>query len=186
MKKQNQDGALFLGLDLSICRTGYVLINEKGKVVDQALVVSGPPKVKTPRSELDRLLTIRNTICQRIPCQTLIVAIEGLAFAAKKTTSLVQLGALNYFVREYLSTHIAYYIVSPLSLKKYALGIGRGDKEDMIRGVEKNFGIKFEDHNLCDAYILSRIARDLHLNDVSGLPAHKQEVIELIRKQIYD
>jgi len=70
----------------------------------------------------------------------LFFSIEGMAFMAKNTTSLVQLAALNYMVREWIVyDENKFIIVAPSSLKKFITGKGNAHKDLMMMTVYKKY-----------------------------------------------
>ena len=167
-----------LGVDLSLCSTGVVRLKD-GKILSQKLIKS-KPQGDFPIDELRRMLSIVDQI--EVDGSDLVV-IEGIAFAIRRTTSLVQLSALNYLVRKKChETGKKFCIVAPNSLKKFITGKGSGHKEMMLLEVFKKYGISFDDNNLCDAWGLAQIGHCL-LNK-QEVPKYQQEVINLIKKQL--
>jgi Holliday junction resolvasome RuvABC endonuclease subunit len=121
-----------VGLDLSLTGTGIVIL-DNGSIMSKKLIKSKPTD-KQPLKEIQRLLTIKGEIQVEIErVKPSLVLIEGLAFAAKHTSSVMQLAGLNYMVREYLALkEYPFVIVAPTTLKKFILGKGIGPKELMI------------------------------------------------------
>lgn len=88
-------------------------------------LVKSKKEGERPVDEMNRILEIRNQIFEHINSiytqefDTIYFSIEGLAFLAKGT-SLVQLSALNYMVREWIIyDDNQFVIIAPSSLKKY-------------------------------------------------------------------
>ena len=118
-----------LGLDLSLTSTGYVLL-EKGEVKEQKLIKS-KPSGKLPLDELKRLIIIKEQIMSSGMYIDLAV-IEGLAFMARNSRSLVQLSALNYMIRECLYREdVPFLIVAPATLKKFVTSRGNAKKDEI-------------------------------------------------------
>ena len=68
-------------------------------------------------------------------------------------------------------------VVAPSAVKKYATGKGSGVKKNaMLLNVYKRWNEEFSDDNLCDAYVLARIALALDGQD-SPLTAFQREVL---------
>lgn len=180
----------FIGLDLSLQSTGLVILNEKGKIVKQELIKSKKDGEK-PVDELRRLMQIREEIFRHIDetkeiktNDTLYYAIEGLAFAVKNTTSLVQLAALNYMIREWIEyNEDTFIIVYPTSLKKFITGTGNAKKDVMMMTIYKNYGETFTDDNICDAYSLSVLLMSL-INNAKSKNKFQSETIDLLKKQL--
>ena len=164
---------------MSLTGTGVILL-EDGKLVHQELIKSKP--TDNNKDELKRLLKIRDDI-GLIP-KVDIAVIEGLAFAIRNSTSLVQLSGLNYLVRERLyDLNIPFVIVAPTSLKKFLTNKGNSQKDEVMLACYKRYHVTFKDNNLADAYGLARIGEALLDKEVK-LTSIQEEVIELLKKQI--
>ena len=177
------------GLDPSLCSSGLVFL-EDGKIIRQS-VVKSKPIGKTPDDELERLLLIKNDIIGEMKGLDIdFIVMEGLAFNARNTTSLVQLAGLNYILREYFYEDFIngtyknrlkpFVIVQPTSLKKFVTGKGNSKKDIMMLETYKSYNESFSDNNLCDAYNLSKIGEAI-LNDKIKLTKPQQEVIKLLK-----
>lgn len=177
-----------VGLDLSLAKTGYVIMND-GVVVASGLIKSKPSGDK-PIDETRRIVKIATEIVNTIdkyllPKEPSLIAIEGLAFMARNTTSLVQLSGLNYLVRIRLDERkIPFVLVAPTSLKKFITDKGNADKNLMMMTVFKNFGFESLDDNECDAYALAVCAQAVLENPVKALTLPQKEVIKLLSKQL--
>ncbi len=170
-----------VGLDLSLVATGCVVL-EDGKIHTKLLIKTKPDVNKTHLNELKRLIQILEKIEEVISEDEItLVAIEGLAFMARNTTSLVQLSGLNYLVRKLLYDYnIPFVIVVPTSLKRFATGKGNSPKDNVMMSVYKKYGVTLTDNNLCDAYVLSRIAEAMKKEMKLTVP--QKEVIALLNK----
>jgi len=144
----------FVGLDLSYTGTGIIVIDSNGEILEQKLI-NTDSKYDTE----DRIIQIENEI-NFIPNIIGLggVYIEGPAFSAKGS-HMLQMGALNFYVRIFLrKKDVDYKIIPPTTLKKWTAGTGRAKKELMLLHVYKRWGIEFSDNNLCDAFSLARMA----------------------------
>lgn len=170
---------IVLGLDLSLRASGYVKL-ENNKIIEQKLIKSKPVD-KFPIDELKRLMTIRDKVNME---NADIAIIEGIAFGIRKTTSLSQLSALNYMIREkcYIN-NIPFVIVAPTTLKKFITGKGNMKKDVILLEIFKRYDVEFYDDNLGDAYGLARIG-ELLLNEEIDVPIYQQEVIKLLKMQL--
>ncbi|MFA6325323.1 MAG: hypothetical protein WCX46_03820 [Candidatus Paceibacterota bacterium] len=180
----------FCGLDLSLTGTGIAVLNDNGKIIATDLIKSKKTG-DTPLSELKRILDIRNRIFDSIyklnidttDSDIIYFAIEGLAFLAKGT-SLVQLSALNYFIREaIILDDCQFIIVAPTSLKRFATGKGNSEKDHIILEAYKKYGVDNIDNNIADAIFLANIASVMFGKEK---PKNKmqEETINLLKKQI--
>ena len=174
-----------LGLDLSLVASGVVLINDGN--VELREIIKSKPNGKLPIDELLRILMIRDKIKIIVEeTQPDLVMIEGLAFMARNTTALVQLAALNYLMREVVNkSGRPFVVVAPTTLKKFVTGKGNCQKDLMLLEIYKRYKEEFLDNNLADAYGLARIGLEVLQKDVSDLPKFQQEVVKLIKPQIY-
>ena len=60
------------------------------------------------------------------------VRMEGISFSSRNTSSLAELSALNYLIRETCyKRNIKFIILPPTKVKKFATGNGQADKELM-------------------------------------------------------
>ena len=170
---------IVLGLDLSLRSSGVIKL-ENDKIINQRLIKSKPTG-KLPIDELKRLMAIRDEVdIENIS----LVVIEGIAFGIRKTTSLSQLSALNYMVREKCySNKVPFIIVAPTTLKKFITGKGNIKKDVILLEIFKRYDIEFYDDNLGDAYGLAKIGESI-LNEKTDSPVFQTEVIKLLNKQI--
>ena len=84
------------------------------------------------------------------------VCIEGPSFASKGAY-ILQMGALNFFIRYWLRTEgVNYKVISPGELKKFVTGKGNCKKDLILLKVFKKWGIEFDSNDLADAYSLAR------------------------------
>lgn len=138
------------GLDLSLTATGICGIT-RGRVWTETI-----PTPSTRTAGHPRLETIR----QAIQCYTAnadLVVIEGLAFDAHDTERAN--AGLSWIIRHDLHRRgIAYALVPPSSLKKYATGNGGKDtdKKVMLAAARAAMpDVDVADHNAADALWLA-------------------------------
>jgi crossover junction endodeoxyribonuclease RuvC len=185
--KTDKKSITSLGLDLSLTGTGLVIL-EDGKIVQQHLIKSKPVGDK-PIDELNRILKIVYEIRNHLTGTMIhISVIENLAFGVKNATSLTQLAALNYFVRNMLTHECGYQIpfvlVSPPSLKKFITGSGNAKKDVMLIETFKRYGVTILDDNECDAYGLAQVGLALLDGNSKSTTKLQDEVLTLLKKQI--
>lgn len=178
-----------VGLDLSLTKTGYAVVNNEGIVLSSGIIKSKPGG-DHPIDETQRIVKIAEEVMQTIDrvlpkTNPSIVCIEGLAFSARNTSSLVQLAGLNYLVRALLNQFKwNFIIVCPTTLKKFITGSGKGDKDQMQMAVYKNYGHESLDNNECDAYALSVCGLALLGKPLKKMIKPQEEVIQLLKKQL--
>lgn len=181
-----------IGIDLSLCNTGLVIL-ANGKVIKQVNIKS-KPSGDLPKDELIRM----NEIIAQVKKEIIysrdtvdIVVIEGLAFMARNTTALVQLAFLSYSCRQFLykmyedgDIKNCFVIVAPTQLKKFATGKGNCGKEVIMKEIYKRYKVDFNDNNLSDGFILSKIGEALLKENKEKLTKPQEEVINMLEKQI--
>jgi len=180
---------IVVGLDLSLAKTGYTIIKDGGEVLASGLIRSKPTGEK-PVHETRRIVKIAEEIVETIDrlCpkeNPSLVVIEGLAFMARNTSSLVQLSGLNYLVRVLLDQfNWPFMIVAPTTLKKFITGKGNGDKSLMMMTVFKNYNFESLDDNECDAYALAVCGFACLDKPVREVTKPQEEVIKLLKVQL--
>ena len=178
-----------VGLDLSLTKTGFAVIKDGGKVLSSG-VIKSKPLGDRPIDEAIRISTIAREIVEKLdevlPDENPdLVVIEGMAFMARNTTALVQLAALNYFIRIILiELGWPFLIIAPTSLKKFITGSGRGEKSLMMMTVYKQYGFEALDDNECDSYGLSVCGLAVKGMPINPLNKPQLEVINLLKKQL--
>lgn len=162
----------FTGIDPST-ETGYVELDESGRVIT-AKEIEGVGDV-----DPKRMSTMIYFILQQAQKGD-VIAIEGFPF---KSPQAIQLGGIGWGIRCGLYVKgIPYLEVSPMTLKSY-IGAktkkegaetgkdgrkklvkmdGKEKKAEVGRLVEKLYGFRHSSHNVVDAFVLARIAFDLH------------------------
>ena len=165
-----------MGIDPSLVGTGIICLRDDGEIERQQLIKTKP--TTNHLDELKRLIKIVNEIDYT---GVDFVAMEGMAFMARNTTSLVQLSGLNYMIREKLySLSIPFIIVAPMALKKFITGKGNAPKEFMLMEIYKRFGKEFRDNNLCDAYSLAKLG-EAYINKGDDMMVYQKEVINKLK-----
>lgn len=165
----------YIGFDFSLCATGYVVLKD-GQITRKGTILTTPKEANE-----DRLVHIADTAVQLIndfdPEQ---VAAEGQAHAKFGVAALAQVhGAFKYAMKKAEREMPVY--VAPSTLKKFCTGSGRGEKSDVKMAVLEKWGEKLTDNNVCDAYVVARIAGAVH----GGLPAkfdYERECLKVVIK----
>lgn len=178
-----------VGLDLSLTKTGFTILNSDGTVLETGLIKS-KPLGDSPLHETKRIVKIAEDTVQKIDELLVdedpaIIAIEGLAFMARNTSALVQLSGLNYLVRVLLAEfQWPFIIVAPTSLKKFITQKGNADKNQMMMQVFKDYGFESLDDNTCDSFALALCGLAVLDNPLKELTKPQKEVISLLKNQL--
>lgn len=144
---------LFIGLDPSINATGLVIIDENANIIEQKLFSVKDELFENSLLKYEKEIRFIPNI---INLQS--IYLEGPAYQATGQV-ILQMGALHYMTRLFLfKKGKNYKIIAPGTLKKFVTGKGNSKKELMLLKTYKKWGVEFDDHNLCDAYGLARMA----------------------------
>jgi len=193
MKKQNKltESKFVVGLDLSLTHTGIAVFNGDDEYL-MLDTVKSKPIGDTPTAELTRIKFIMGDVIEKLKSFYLgennsikLFCIEGIAFGIRgKTTSLDQLTALNYFIRDLaLRYNIPFIIIPPTTNKKFVTGSGKGEKDAIMMHVLKNWDIECNDNNIADAVGLAKIGACV-LDIIKPQNKAQEEVVKLIKKQL--
>lgn len=116
------------------------------------------------------------------------IVMEGYSFGSMNARELIgeiggitKLGLLKAFGA---TKPLGYpYYVSPQGLKKFATGSGGSGvkKEQVMLQTYKKWGVEFNDNNLADSYVASRIARALYVGS-SDLLTYEKEVLAKVQE----
>ena len=163
---------MYMGLDLSLSATGAVLIDNEYKILKKEIITS------TARG-IERLYLMEMSFLDFIDDNKIdLVCIESPAYGA--ANNLHDLGKLAGMAEMVLyKKGIKFIYAAPTQLKKYITGIGKGEKSGVILDIYKYWGEELRDNNIADAFVLSHIARDFHLNE-TNLKKYQLEVLKKI------
>ncbi len=151
---------LFVGVDPSINATGIIVLDENANIIEQKLFSVKSEKFEESLVKYEKEIKFIPNI---INLQS--VYLEGPAYQATGR-AVLQMGALHYLVRLFLfKKQVNYKIIAPGTLKKFVTGKGNSKKDLMLLKVYKKWGVEFDDHNLCDAYGLARMALEAYKNE---------------------
>jgi len=145
---------VFVGLDLSLASSGVITYNHEKGIIIKKLIITKPTSSMEERfeiilKEVDFIKTLENRQG---------VYIEGLSHGSVSSKK-AELAAAHYIVRYNLyQSNILFKVIPPNSLKKFATGKGQVKKNLMLLHCYKKFGEEFESDDLCDAYLLTRMA----------------------------
>lgn len=142
-----------LGIDPGMM-TGWGEINDEG-------VYSGVWDLKAEGAQHHPLWVLGRRLTNVIDlyAPTLICYEEPVARGMAARSLNRQLGVIIYVCEHRLVPH---YPVNPGTLKKYATGSGRADKQEMARAAEVR-GWTIKDHNAVDALFLASYGRHIIL-----------------------
>lgn len=180
--------AIIISVDASLTSTGLIIL-DNDKIIKQKLIKSKPIIDGKPIDELRRILKIVDQIDDEIekeyiPRMPELAVIEGMAFMARNTSSLIQLSALNYFIRAMLQkNNTPFIVVAPTTLKKFVTGKGNSPKDVLMLEVYKRYKVSLDKNDLADSYGLARCGLAV-LGLDKKLTQQQKEVVELLKKQL--
>ena len=147
---------IIAGIDLSLRRTGFTIIDSNAKILHQEVF-------KTDKMRgMQRLLFIKTRVIQKLKeLKVTKVVLEGYSFGSKGA-AIISLGELGGVVRMGIfENNYDYLDCSPSSLKAYTTGKGNADKDQMRVSVRSKYGIDYTDDNICDSYALCMMVLEL-------------------------
>jgi len=147
---------LYIGIDASYTSTGLIVMDETLEIKKQQNLAFNKKGTECE----ERLIMVKHQLVDPIISMhynfDIKVAIEGPSFASKGAY-ILQMGALNFFIRYWFKLEdVDYTVVTPGELKKFVTGKGNAKKDMMLLHVFKKWGIEFSNHDLADAYSLAR------------------------------
>jgi crossover junction endodeoxyribonuclease RuvC len=146
---------MYLGIDQSLNATGLCRLHAQGQVEHGETVDPGK------RREAARLAYVKSRVAPLLGPAVLFVAFEGYSY--NSVGRVFELGEVGGVLRLLVFEHeVAYVVVPPVSLKKFATGNVSAEKEDMVAAA-KYAGFVTDDDNQADAFFLAQIARCFHL-----------------------
>ncbi len=170
---------LFLGADLSLNSSGLVIINESATIISQFLLT--PP---SGSRGVERLYFLEQSLIEFLNANNIIYCcIESPAFGSEQG-HLFDLGEwAGIFKLQLFKKGIEFIFAAPNQLKKYASGNATSKKDTIMLDIYKNYNIEIRQNDLADAYILSRICRDYHIEENADLRAYQKDVISSLKKK---
>lgn len=111
-----------------------------------------------------------------------VVAVEGYAMGNRN--SLVTLVEIGTLIRDRLwkNGFDRVVVVAPLQLKKFVLGKGKGQKDEVRLGVFKRWGFEHPSNDVVDAYALAVVGL-AHLGKLEPDNQAQREVLAKLAKE---
>lgn len=165
-----------VGIDQSVRHSGLCILNETTEIAKLLLIephkeLSGGPLLAYTRDALTEALT---------GLSIKAAVMEGYSYgSANKKFLLGEVGGAVKLTIHDLGCPL--YVAAPKQLKKFVTGRGDADKGRVMSAIEAQWGEKFSDDNLADAYGLSRIAHEIVTP--KSTKRHQLEVAKIITKK---
>jgi len=155
-----------VGVDQSSTSTGVVVLNVTGEYLYSYLIQ--PPKKLTFDERVLYTQRVLEEILLDLSSNLKCLGLESVAMFAKGR--VVQLAGLFGLIKySVMKNGTCVYEFTPSSVKKYATGNGRADKQDVIDILPENVRLDFLDINeskiddLADAYFIARMTAEKYL-----------------------
>ena len=180
---------VIIGIDASLTHTGISVISvDDGVHIERICVpkTRGAERLKDIEEWFSNLFI---ELEQKYQYTIKISVLEGYAFTPRFGQSF-SLGELGGVIKLFLyKRNIKLFTVAPQTLKKFATGSGKGDKNMMLLKAFKKWGVEFNNDHTCDAFSLAMIGKAIYeienkIKDIKQYFDYEQEVIKLIMKQI--
>lgn len=169
-----------IGIDVST-KTGLVALDHDGKVADaRELELESVPVGSGPGARMVRLMEFQRLIQVALVSRiTKLAVIEGYSHASKFNNYVqTELGVAVRMACYRAS--VPFVEVSPSTLKKFATGVGKGDKSLIRLGVYKRWGFEHASDNVVDAYVLARIG--LCAVGAAKMVNHEREIVGKLKR----
>lgn len=167
-----------IGIDPSLSGTGFIALDSRGEVVQRDRLTSEASghEVLSRMNRYEMLVQEIKAKCRKWSPE--LVCIEGYSFMSNFGSALdrIEYGGLLRYV---LTREWPVLEVSPMSLKKWASGSGKGDKTGVIVGITSLYGVRFGTSDEYDAYALARIALQIKKFEISANVPQKEVIAVL-------
>jgi crossover junction endodeoxyribonuclease RuvC len=140
-------GRRVVGVDGSLTSSGYAFF------LDSQLVTGRiRPKALRGAERLKYLASAFEDIFFRADADFL--ALEGYSMGSKgsRVFHIGELGGVLKLVA--IRREMRILTIPPSSVKVFATGNGRAEKDDVIRAIEANWGVRVDQHDQADAFVL--------------------------------
>lgn len=170
---------MILGIDPSLTHTGLVVLDD-GKVVLFETIET------FPKEDMQvRLMKIRNRVGEIMMEKTVdCCVLEGYAYSSRAAHSalLHELGGILKMI--FHDANTPFYVVSPLSLKKFATGQIKSDKNVIMKEVLKRWGFDSQTDHEADAFVLAKIGEYLYDIEETGQSVDSYSELNLPQKEV--
>ena len=160
MKKVKTD-EFFCGIDPSLTNTGLVIIDSKDKVHGEYLIKTNVHDYVNAQERLIDIFNQTKFIANIVHLKKL--CIEGLSYMSVSTTLFERCGLFYLLTTYFFNEKISFDIIPPKSLKKFVTDNGNANKKLMMKIAEERWNYKTSNDNLCDAYGLAQMAKEIYL-----------------------
>jgi Holliday junction resolvasome RuvABC endonuclease subunit len=179
---------VFCGLDLAINHSGIVFLDEHGKFISSELI-KPPKKLSRGGGRLSFWLEYFNQLFKRY--DNIIIGIEKYAFPSIMSKDVVVIvGTFVGIVQ--LSAYLnnvedSIYLITPTQIKKFMTSGGKGEKDEVMKAVYKDYGVDLNKTDETDSFGAAQIRYGTYLLE-NGLikegmyKKYQLEVLDVVLK----
>ena len=156
----------FIGIDPSLTGTGICVLPDGKRPFLKTITTThkDEPNIYRRIKNIvrDVLSAVTAAKCENI--RDFSICIEKSFVSPKNMASQQDLLNLAYVIRDQLYWHgFTWWDIAPSTLKKFVLGVGRGEKDMINKEVWKRWDIDAGNNNEADAAGLAKLAELIHL-----------------------
>jgi crossover junction endodeoxyribonuclease RuvC len=156
---------LYIGIDPSYSSTGLIILDENAEIQKQEIYKFNKKGTDTEWRLIQVKEKLINPIIEMNLTDDIKVCMEGPSYSSRGS-HVLQMGALNYFIRYWLKVHeIDYTVRTPNELKKFVTGKGNCKKDLILLKVFQKWDVEFTCDDLADAYGLARYILEEDTNE---------------------
>lgn len=167
-----------MGLDVSMCSTGLILLDDDAQIVHQQIIESSP-KGNAVHQRMERIEAIVRAILlpvEKFAPTTLCIEAYTYGSNTPGSNARIELGGLLRYVLVRECQRI--YEVSPSTLKKWATGAGNAPgKTPVVVALMKRYGVEFSTDDEYDAYALARLAYQIQGLEEGSTTQQKEAIL---------
>lgn len=152
---------IIIGLDLSLCETGVVVLKLNKHREDEVIYERVIKPVKEYGKFTLRLWSIEKDIvdlAKKYPVDKCLIGIEGYAMGGKGR--VFQIGELGGVIRlALMRLGYNFIVIPPSNIKQFVTGKGNADKKAVIKGVRHRWHRRYKNNNIADAYAIAKLTK---------------------------
>lgn len=163
-----------IGLDLSVKATGKIIRLQSGEFESARILDSGGTNVQRNQNMVQ-------AICKGILPGDLVFIEDYYVRFIGSAVKLIELGGIVKLAITNI-TKSEPFLVHSATLKKYAWGKGKGEKDEIMYAVSQTWGHEFNSSDECDAWILTEIGAALCGWSDDNMTKKRRECLESVKE----
>jgi crossover junction endodeoxyribonuclease RuvC len=166
------------GLDLSLTGTGIAQVNDSGDVSTE-LVKSTGKKDFTLAQTADRIGLVAGTTLNHIHSNVELAVVEAPSYGSSGGAAHERAGLWWEIVRGLRQRSIKVVTVAPTTLKVYACGTSKVDKDEVLAAVIRTYlQVNVRNNNVADAVVLAAMGARFLGFPIDSLPDTKTRAMK--------